>query len=203
MDYDQRRVTPVREVMTTMVVVATPDDHLIDAARTMREARVSGLPVVTTDRTVVGVVSERDLVAELHRSAGLLSFRGLLDLILAFSGDADTERVRQSVQRLQSGRVGEIMTKPPVVADPEDSVQECMRLMKQYHVNRLPIVENGRLVGMIARGDVIRWLTIAPTPVPSKKVDVPLHVGSTRVSRRPKPPPTRKPRPRARMDDVR
>jgi CBS domain-containing protein len=168
MSLEQRRVTPVGETMTTDVVVATPEDRLIEVARAMREHHVSGVPVVTPGREVIGIVSERDLVRELHRSAGLLSFRGILDLLLAFDGTEPVERIRQSLEHLHSARASDVMAKKPVVVAPDDTLQECLRLMSQYAINRLPVVDNGRLVGIVTRGDVMSALAEVSNTKPTE-----------------------------------
>lgn len=169
---DEKRLLPVRDIMTSQVISAAPSDRLLDAARAMREHHISGLPVVATDGQVVGVVSERDIVQELHRSAGLMSYRGVLDLLLGFSGITDVDRIRQSVGRLESGLVRDVMSRKPVTAAPDDTLQECLRLMRQYGINRLPIVESSRLVGVVTRGDVIDAMA-PPAAAPKVKVSPP------------------------------
>lgn len=158
---DERRVAPVGEIMTKMVVVAAPDETLISVARKLREHRVSGLPVVDETRRVVGVVSERDLARELHRAAGLMTYRGVLDLVLAYDGSEEIDRVRQSVERLHSVRVRDVMAKKPVTVDVAETVQECLRIIGQYGINRLPVVTDGRLTGIVTRSDLLA--AMAPT----------------------------------------
>lgn len=167
-NFDERRVTPVREIMTEPVVVVAPADSLIEAAKSMRKHRVSGLPVVTPGREVVGVVSERDIVLELHRAAGLASARGILDLVLVLDGEGGTERFRQSIGRLRTAQVQDVMSKKAVTIEPQDTLQEGLRLMRQYSVNRLPVVQEGRLVGILTRGDLLAALDRPPGPPPSR-----------------------------------
>jgi CBS domain-containing protein len=169
---DEKRLLPVREIMVSKVVSTAPSDSLLFAARAMREHHVSGLPVVTTDGKVVGVVSERDIMQELHRSAGLMSYRGVLDILLAFSGATGVDRIRQSVGRLESGTVRDVMSRKPVTAGADDTLQECLRLMRQYSINRLPILEQERMVGIVTRGDVINAMAAADPPM-TVRVSVP------------------------------
>jgi len=161
-NYDERRVTPVREIMATTVVVVSPDDSLIKATKVMRDHRVSGLPVVDATSKVVGVISERDVIKELHRAAGLMTYRGILDLLLAFDGSEGADRIQTSVQRLHSAHVRDVMSTKVVQVEPDSTLQESLRLMRQFGINRLPVVERGRLVGIVTRGDVLAAL--APPP---------------------------------------
>lgn len=148
--------TSVHEAMTTEVVTSTPDDTLFEAARVMRENRVSGLPVIAPDRTVLGIISERDLVRELHRAAGIFSFRGVLDLVLAIEGVEGPERLIAGIRHLKSAHVREAMSPRPVTVESDDTLSEALRLMGQYDVNRLPVILDGRLAGIITRSDVLR-----------------------------------------------
>lgn len=151
----------VGDAMERAVVVAGPGETLLDAARRLRDHRVSGLPVVDPSLRVVGVLSERDIDRELHRAAGLLTFRGVLDLVLALEGSADPDRIRQAVGHLRNVRVREAMTSHPVTVDPNDTVGEALRLLDQHSVARLPVVDNGRLVGIVTRTDVVHRLAEA------------------------------------------
>ena len=148
--------------MATTVVTASPDDSLLKATKLMRDHRVSGLPVVDATSTVVGVVSERDVIKELHRAAGLMTYRGILDILLAYDGTEGVDRIQTSVQRLHSAHVRDVMTSRVIEVEPDYTLQECLRLMRQFGINRLPVVERGRLVGIVTRGDVLA--AMAPPP---------------------------------------
>ncbi|HZY71095.1 MAG TPA: CBS domain-containing protein [Thermoplasmata archaeon] len=161
---EDRRVVlaaEVGEIMERNVVVAALGDTLLDAARRMRDHRVSGLPVVDSSLRVVGVVSERDIDRELHRTAGLLTFRGVLDLVLALEGSAEPDRIRQAVGHLRHVRVKEAMTSHPVTIDPRDTLGGALRLLDLHSVARLPVTENGRLVGIVTRSDIVHSLAQA------------------------------------------
>ncbi len=148
---DRPRALTVRQVMTSETFTAGPSWSLLEAAQTMRDKHVSGLPVVDEKDQVLGVVSERDILAELDRSVGLGSPRGVLELLLDVAGRASASRMEQCVRRLERAHVSEVMTRRVVTIDPDSSMGEAARLLRAYSVKRLPVVENGRLIGIVTR----------------------------------------------------
>jgi CBS domain-containing protein len=153
--------------MTQVVITTGPDASLDQAARLLREFHVSGLPVVDSSEQVIGVVSEKDLIRDLHQAAGVGSPRGLLDLLLesapAKKGESILEVCRN---RLRHTRVREVMSQPVVSVGPEASLIEAARLMKRNGVNRLPVVDTQRhLVGIVARCDIVDDLSSHPSRV--------------------------------------
>lgn len=145
------RDVPVAAIMTTRVVKATPGETALHAARTMAEARVSGLPVCQGN-AVLGVLSHKDLLRLLELPAGASTaslVARLLDPAACDIGTADPAQGRTPVSSL--------MTSPAVVVGPDTPRSEAARLMAGRRVNRLPVVDAaGRLVGIVSRGDVAR-----------------------------------------------
>lgn len=138
----------VEDVMTRDVVTVMPDMPLKEAALALSCSRVSGLPVVDRDGAVVGVVSEADV---LRKEGG--TARGSM-LRWLFDPSADAVR-----QKLGATTVGEAMTSPALTTSPERPLHEVATRMLENGVNRLPVVENGRLVGIVSRADLVRAFT--------------------------------------------
>jgi CBS domain-containing protein len=116
----------VRDIMTTGVVTVRPDTSFRELAVKFREHRVSGFPVTADDGTVVGVVSESDLLA---LAAGHAAGRAT---------------------------ASDLMTHPAVTIGPDDLVRTAARLMQSRRVQRLPVVDrDGRLEGIVSRSDVL------------------------------------------------
>jgi CBS domain-containing protein len=158
----------VRSVMTQPVRTTSPERTLLDAAEEMREAHVSGLPVVDLHGIVVGVLSEKDIVRALHQSSGLGSARGLIDFVLAVGGIGRTALIPDVLHRLRNTKVDAVMSRRPVTVDPASTVGEAARLMNQYSVNRLPVEKEGTLVGIVTRHDVMTAL-FPKIPEPPRK----------------------------------
>ncbi len=137
----------VLDLMTTEVVTVTPGMSLKEAARTMTDLGVSGLPVLDDQGRIVGIITEADFLA---REAGRAEprRRRLLDALFNEPQVAEAENVEQA------------MTLDPVVIYPEASLTEAARVMVNHGVKRLPVVDaEGKLRGVISRADVVAAFT--------------------------------------------
>ena len=117
--------TKVREAMTPRVQAATPEQTVAEAAAMMKENDVGSLPVVA-DGMLVGLITDRDIVVR----------------AVAVRADPATLKVTE----ISSGQV--------LTAEPDQDLDDALRLMGEHQVRRLPVVEHGRLVGMLAQADV-------------------------------------------------
>lgn len=137
----------VRELMTEDVVSVRPETTLRDAAALLVEHGVSGLPVVMGNE-VVGVLSEADIVA---KASGAIEHGGGL---LSWLFEPETRE-----QKVHARTAGEAMTTPALTIAPTRPVHEAARRMITEGVNRLPVVEDGKLVGILTRADIVRAFT--------------------------------------------
>jgi len=137
----------VRDVMTTTVTSVTPDRPLREVAELLTQRKVSGLPVVGRDGWVLGVVSEADFLAH---STDPAPRPGLLDRLRGRGGSPAKATARTA---------GEAMTSPAITIGPDATVREAADTMVTRKVNRLPVVEEGRLVGIVTRADIVRVFT--------------------------------------------
>ena len=139
----------VRDLMTTDVVTVRADMPLKEVARLLLERRISGVPVVGEDGAVLGVVSEADF---LRKEAGDPAQRRRLGLRwLVHDRHAEEDR-----QRVAAVSAGEAMTRPAVTIGADRPLSEAARRMTEARIKRLPVVEDGRLVGILTRTDVVR-----------------------------------------------
>jgi len=124
--------TPVRSILAGKGAIlwsVRPDDTVFNAIEQMAHHDIGALPVVD-DGLLVGMISERDYTRK---------------IVLVGRSSRET-------------RVSDIMTHDLVTVTPDDSVQECMRLMTNHRVRHLPVLEVGRLTGIISIGDVVNWI---------------------------------------------
>lgn len=138
----------VKDAMTTDVVTVQPGTSLKDAARTLVERKISGLPVVDVAGELVGIISEGDI---LFRERGEVeSVGGPLAWLIS-------PRQFQELEKLDARVVGEAMTTPAITIGPERPVTAAAALMIDRGVNRLPVVNRrGTLVGIVTRADLVR-----------------------------------------------
>jgi len=129
------------DVMTTGAATVKPSASLAEAARLMIEHRISGLPVVDEGGKLVGIVSEGDF---LRRNGGD-RMRWIEAFLDSGSGAGD----------LSSRRVEDIMSKDPVSAGVETPLTEIVDAMERRNVKRIPVVDNGRVVGIVSRANLL------------------------------------------------
>jgi CBS domain-containing protein len=143
----EERIMRVHELMTTGVATVRPDTPLKDVALQLAERGISGMPVVDEEGAVLGVVSESDILAKALPEADEAS--SLLGRLLDRQ-DTETQR------RLDARIASDAMTAPAVTIDGGVQVSTAAQRMLESDVNRLPVVEQGRLVGLISRADLVR-----------------------------------------------
>ena len=136
----------VEELVTGEVVAVGPEVPLKDVAAILAERRISGLPVISEQRRVLGVVSEADiLVKERGPDA---HHGGFIGRLLA-GGLPDDEK-------LAARTSGEAMTSPAITIGADRHVSDAARLMMEHGVKRLPVVDaDGKLVGIVTRSDLV------------------------------------------------
>ena len=139
----------VAEVMTRDVVTVGPDMPLKEAATVISERGVSGVPVCDDDGAVVGVLSESDLLV---KQSGMRPRGGLFSLLVE-------PREPNDLAKVYAHTAGRAMTAPAITLAPEATVTEAARLMLERNLNRLPVVDDGRLVGIVTRADLVRRFT--------------------------------------------
>ena len=138
----------VVELMTRDVATVTPETSLRDAASLLATRNISGVPVVDASGTVVGVFSEADILAKV---SGERPRGGLLGWLLEADVALD--------DKIRARTVGEAMTAPVITIAPTRPVHEAAARMVSESVNRLPVVEDGNLVGIVTRADLVRAFT--------------------------------------------
>jgi CBS domain-containing protein len=138
----------VSDLMTKDVVSVTTTTKLREAAALLVEKRISGVPVVDESGDVVGVLSEADILVKAGGSTSRSRLLGWL-----FEPELGME------DKVRAETVGEAMSAPPITIAAHRPVYEAARLMVAEGVNRLPVVADGMLIGIITRADVVRAFT--------------------------------------------
>ncbi|WSH65128.1 CBS domain-containing protein [Rhizobium ruizarguesonis] len=144
----------VQAIMTSAPITVTASSSVAEAAKLMLDNKISGLPVVDASGALVGIVSEGDFL----RRSELNTERKrswLLDWLTSPGKIAD------EYVRAHGRRVEEVMTVPVSAIAPTASISDAVRLMERQDIKRLPVVADGRLVGIVARSDLLRALSQA------------------------------------------
>jgi len=129
----------VRDVMTRDVLVVRPETTFREVVRLIEDHHVHALPVVDEQQRVQGMVAESDLLIKEELAEGHLR----------------TPLQRRGRARVTGTTAGEIMTSPAVTIDPSKTLGEAARLLHRRHIGRLPVVEDGHLIGIVTRSDLL------------------------------------------------
>lgn len=138
----------VRELMETEVVNVSPNTTYEEAARLLYTNRVSGVPVLDEKDRVVGFVSEKDIVRILYPW-----YRSFYDSPESYT---DMEARESKASEIRNTKVEVFMKKNILTVTPDDPIMKAGALMLAHDVNRLPVVENGKVIGVVSRDSIYK-----------------------------------------------
>ncbi len=154
-------VKKVKDFMNKNVICFSPEDSIFKVVETFSKKQISGAPVVENGN-LVGIISSSDITKTLNLE--ILSKAPLIIPCVEHlffhlvSLTKEMKMVRERLKILRAEKVKEIMNKKPKTISPEDSIYDAAKLMNKHDINRLPVVKNNKLVGIITRQDIINSL---------------------------------------------
>ncbi|MDQ0316700.1 CBS domain-containing protein [Amorphus orientalis] len=154
----------VGDIMTVGAATVSPKTTIAQAAQLMLEHHISGLPVVDESGQLVGMVTEKDLLrrAELGTEPGHPHW---MELVMSASALAD-QYVRANARTIE-----DVMSRDVVQVGPDMSLADLVALMEKHGFRRLPVVENGKLTGIVARSNFLRALVRRAEGAPASSAD--------------------------------
>jgi CBS domain-containing protein len=147
----------VREIMQVNVPAVYPDDPIEQVVQTLRDNDLPGVPVINEGGRCVGIITEADLIM-----AGESEDLHLPHYIELFGGIVFLESMSKFEERLKKAigaKASDVMTEDPITISPDATVSEAARMIARHKHNRLPVVEHGRMIGVVTRIDVLDALT--------------------------------------------
>ena len=149
----------VKDVMNSDVVSCRPDDEISSAAQLLKEHDISGLPVVD-DGKVVGIVTEADVLKllEVPEHGGLWLPSPFEVFEIPIRELINWEDTKHMLTDIGSKPISDIMESEVYAISADSSIEDASSIMVKHKVNRLPVLDDGELVGIITRGDIIRGL---------------------------------------------
>ena len=147
----RRKPMRVKDVMTKAVLGVRPGASVAKAVDLMVSSHVSGLPVIEEDGTLVGLISEADLIRRVEIGTQGKPATWLSCLV-------HPGRLAEDYARTHARRVEEVMTREVATVGPEALLEQAASLMEERGVRRLPVVSDGKVVGIVARADFVRAL---------------------------------------------
>jgi CBS-domain-containing membrane protein len=143
-----------RAIMTREVITVGPEASVEDLAKLLKTHRVGGVPVLDKSGALVGVVTQSDLVQR-SKDLDLPPALNILDLHLFLETPAHFQK---RLEKLLGDKVKDVMSAKPITVTPDTPVNEIARLMADKGVHTLPVVESGKLVGIVGKLDLIRGM---------------------------------------------
>jgi CBS domain-containing protein len=141
--------------MTTDVVSFKPSDTVEDAAKVLSERRIGGAPVVDDSGKLLGLLEDDDLIvqdAKIHVPTVISVLGAYIEL------PSQQSRMEKELLKAVGTSVGDVMDTDPPTTSEDDTLETVATVMHERNVSRLPVVRDGRVVGIVARGDIVRSL---------------------------------------------
>lgn len=145
-------MTLARDVMTSSPKTVPPDMTVQQLAHRLFEDEVGGYPVVDGDGRLVGIVTETDLIF-MQKQVHIPTTFAFLDAVITLGGG---HRFEEELRRLAARTVGDVMTREVVWVAADAPIEKVASLMVEHRLYTIPVVEEGRVVGVIGRRDMVR-----------------------------------------------
>lgn len=145
-----------KDIMNTTVLTVKPGTGVKELAGFFLKHQISGAPVVGEDRSLIGIVTEGDVIfrdANIHLPTVVTLFDSIFYL-------ENPHKYEHELQKIIGGKVEDIMTKDVVTVSPETEMQELATIMHEKKCHLLPVLENNRLVGIIGKADMVKAIAM-------------------------------------------
>ena len=148
----------VKDIMTKEVISVSPDTEIVKAAEILLENRINGMPVIDAFGRLVGIICQSDLVAQ-QKGIPIPSVFTLLESFIPLTS---MKRLDKEMEKIAALTVKEAMTLEPVTVNPETEIEEVAKLMVDKKFHTLPVVDGGKVVGIVGKEDVLKTLLSKP-----------------------------------------
>jgi len=146
-----------KDIMTRDVVTVVPQSSVHEVAALLVKHRISGIPVTAPDGRLLGIVSEGDLVERVEVGADPKG-KWWLD------GFSNTQALANQYAKAHGTTVSAVMTRRIATVGPEANLADVAHILQAHHVKRVPVVHDGKLLGIITRSDIVRAVSDAGRP---------------------------------------
>lgn len=148
----------VKDIMSKEVITVSPDMEIAQAAKLLLTKRINGVPVIEKSGRLAGILCQSDLIAQ-QKSIPIPSLFTLLDGYIPLT---PMNRLNKEVEKIAATTVEHAMTPNPSTVSPDTDIEKVAVLMVEKNFHTLPVMDGGKLVGIVGKEDVLRTLTSEP-----------------------------------------
>ncbi|MEC4686283.1 MAG: CBS domain-containing protein [Nitrospirota bacterium] len=145
-------VKRARDIMNRKVITVRPDTSVEELGRLFIEKNISGAPVIDENGNLYGIVTENDLISK-EKRFHIPTIIRIFDAIIPLQSDAAVER---EIKKMAATTVGDICTREVITVDEDATINDIATIMTGKKIHLLPVLKEGKLVGIIGKKDVIR-----------------------------------------------
>ncbi len=154
MEIEGDAMLKVKDIMTRELITVSPETEIVHATKLLLENHINGIPVTDETGKLVGILCQSDLIAQQKKLPTPSFFRLLNGLIPMTS----MKQIEKQVQKITATTVAQAMTKNPVTVQPDTSIEEVAALMVDKNFHTIPVMDEGKLVGILGKEDILRTL---------------------------------------------
>jgi CBS domain-containing protein len=144
----------VKDIMTKELITVSPETEIVYATKLLLENRINGVPVTNETGKLVGILCQSDLIAQ-QKKLPVPSFFSFLDGLITLTSMKHFEK---EVQKIAAITVAQAMTPNPVTVRPDTEIETVAALMVDNNFHTIPVVDEGELVGIVGKEDILRTL---------------------------------------------
>jgi CBS domain-containing protein len=141
-----------RDIMTTVLLTVTPDTTVGELGRLFLDKGISGAPVLDAEGRLFGIVTENDLIRQ-NRRFHIPTVVRLFDAFIPLEGSTSIE---EEIRQMSASKVSDICTRQVITVGPEASLQDIATIMFEKKIHLIPVLQEGKLVGIVGKIDLIR-----------------------------------------------
>jgi len=143
-----------KDIMTREVVTISPDTEIAQVAKLLLTKRINGVPVVNDSGELVGILCQSDIIIQ-QKNIPIPSLFTLLDGYIPLPSSKKLDR---EVDKIMATKAADAMTANPVTVHPDTEIEKIAALMVEKNYHTLPVVDAGKLVGIVGKEDVLKTL---------------------------------------------
>ena len=144
----------VKDIMTRELITVSPETEIVHAAKLLLENRINGAPVMDKMGKLVGILCQSDLIAQ-QKKLPIPSFFTLLNGLIPL---ISKKQIEKQIRKIAAITVAQAMTPNPVTVQPDMDIEEVAALMVDNNFHTIPVVDEGELVGIVGKEDILRTL---------------------------------------------